>query len=95
MLPLPPERREQQPFVYDPDSGRIIAPWPKGSLSLSPADERRLDAVLDRIAQVDADMPVWIWPDDRPPVEVEAPSLHHWLAHWSWDRACYAAAPAV
>ena len=63
--------------------------------ALSPADERRLDAVLDRIAQVDADMPVWIWPDDRPPVEVEAPSLHHWLAHWSWDRACYAAAPAV
>jgi hypothetical protein len=38
--------------------------------------------------------PVWIWPDDRPAVEVEAASLHHWLAHWSRDRACYAAAPA-
>jgi hypothetical protein len=81
LLPLPPERREQQPFVYDPVNGRIVAPWPRGPLSL--ADARRLDAALDRIALVDADIPVWLWPDDRPPIPVEAGSLHQWLAHWA------------
>jgi hypothetical protein len=29
LLPLPPERRQQQPFVLDARRRRIIAPWPR------------------------------------------------------------------
>jgi hypothetical protein len=30
LVPLPAERAEAQPFVFDPQSDRVIAPWPRG-----------------------------------------------------------------
>ena len=27
---LPPERLAEQPFVWNPHSGRLVAPWPRG-----------------------------------------------------------------
>src|SRR4029077_12768915 len=51
-LPLPPDRQAELPFVYDPSHRAVIAPWPRGPV-LSMADERRLYAVLDRIAALD------------------------------------------
>ena len=87
-IPLPIERQAEQPFAYDPASGRIVAPWPKGRLSA--ADERRLDAVIERIAEIEADTMIWIWPDGRAPVPVAARDPR-WLLHWARDRASYSA----
>jgi hypothetical protein len=87
--PMPEERRIEQPFVYDPDSGRLIAPWPRGKLRN--ADAQRLDAVIERIATIEAGTLIWIRPDDREPVPIAAASPYHWLAHWSRDRASYSA----
>ena len=68
LLPLPPGRHEQLPFVIDAVSGRIIAPWPpkRGSL----ADERRLDATLAKLESGPLPASVcWCWPH-RPPEPV-------------------------
>jgi len=86
--PLPQEQRAQQPFVFDPNSGHIVAPWPKGRLSAE--DELRLDAVIERIARIAVDVVVWIWPDDRDPVPVAAAAPYHWLIAWERDHAIYA-----
>lgn len=87
--PLPPEQRAQQPFVYDPRSGSVIAPWPKRR-ALPAEDQARLDRVAERIASLDPMLhaTVWLWPDDREPVPVENDSPS-WLGHWGRDRACY------
>jgi hypothetical protein len=53
-------------------------------------DERRLDAVIERIASIKADTLVWIWPADRPAIPVAAHDPR-WLLQWARDRACYAA----
>jgi hypothetical protein len=91
LLRVPPERRDQQAFVYDPQTGYVVAPWPRGRST--PDDERRLAAVFERIEQIADDYasPVWIWPDGREPVPVAAVDLRGWLMHWSRDRACYLA----
>jgi hypothetical protein len=91
MLPLPPERRDALPFVFDPITRHIVAPWARGPTSL--ADERRLYAALDRIAALDRPprRVVWIWADpDREPVPIEGVSQSSpWLAHWARARATY------
>jgi hypothetical protein len=87
-IPLPPERRAEQPFVFDPRDGHVIAPWPKGKLSAE--DEQRLGAVIERIARIEATVVVWLWPDEREPVPVATEAPLHWLMHWARDRAIYA-----
>jgi hypothetical protein len=54
MLPLPRERRDEQPFVWD-RSSKLVCPWPRNRGSLS--DERRLDVVCERVAAL-ADEPL-------------------------------------
>jgi hypothetical protein len=73
-LPVPPEQRAEQPFVYDPVRRAVIAPWPRGPV-LSMADERRLFAVFDRLAALDPPprQIVWVWPH-RDPVPIEEAS---------------------
>jgi hypothetical protein len=63
-LPLPPEQREQQPFVLDAATMQVIAPWPVQRPQ--PGDEARLDAMLARLDFSDLPAPVCrTWPIAR------------------------------
>lgn len=87
--PLPPERRAEQPFIFEPKSRSIIAPWARTEQALPSDDQARLEQVAKRIASLDP-LPrgaVWMWPD-RGPVAIEIGS-RTWLVNWSRDRACY------
>ena len=39
--------------------------------------------------------PLWIWPERREPVPIEAPDVGRWLARWSEVRAVYVAGRAT
>jgi hypothetical protein len=91
-IPLPRERVADVAFVFDPDGrggGQVIAPWPRHVLW--PDEEARLCAVLDQIGEYGAALrkPVWVWPDGRSPVPVQAPEPRSWVSRWAADRATY------
>jgi hypothetical protein len=89
-LPLPRERTAGQPMAYDPASGMLVAPWPRGTLE--PEDEAALVAVLDQIGAVGAALraPVWVWPDGRAPVAIQPEgATRNWFARWGESRAVY------
>jgi hypothetical protein len=87
---LPMQQRLAPPFAYDPQSGRVIAPWQRGELP--PDDEPRLCAVLDQIAAFNGALrvPCWIWAEgDRAPVPIATDNLHTWLHRHAADHAVY------
>jgi hypothetical protein len=89
-LPLPPARWREQPFAYSPETGELVAPWPRGSIE--PEDEALLIAVLDQTAQLHGALrvPVWLWPDDtRAPVPISADRPGSWFARYGESRAVY------
>ena len=62
LLPLPPGRQAQLPFVLDALTGRIIGPWAPMRASL--ADEERLDRTMARIEAERLPASVcWCWPN--------------------------------
>jgi hypothetical protein len=83
--PLPEEQRQRQPFLWD--GCTLIAPWPPSKRALPFADQQRFEAVTARLGTLPPSAVVWLWPDDREPVEVNATT--EWLMHWARDRACY------
>jgi hypothetical protein len=87
LLPLPLERRVEQPFVLDARTGQIVAPWPRKRAQ--PGDEARMDAMLEQLPEVLPGPVCWCWSDGRPPVPVEAVDVAHWLRAWSRDRAVH------
>jgi hypothetical protein len=87
-IPLAPERVRQLPMAYDPASGRVIAPWPRGTITEE--DEEALMAVLDQIAAFNFREPVWLFPTgDRAPVPIEADNPRVWFHNWGESRAVY------
>lgn len=87
-IPLAPERVWQLPMAYDPASGQVIAPWPRGTITEE--DEQALMAVLDQIAAFNFLVPVWLWPTgDRAPVPIEADNPRTWFHNWGKSRAVY------
>jgi hypothetical protein len=85
---LPAERVQQQPMAYDPASGQIVAPWPRGTITEE--DGQALIAVLDQIATFNLRVPVWLWPTgDRAPVPIDADNPRTWFARWGENRAVY------
>jgi hypothetical protein len=86
--PLPAKEVRDQPMAYDPSSGQLVAPWPRGTITED--DERALVAVLDQIAAFNLRVPVWLWPTgDRAPVPIEADNPEVWFARWGESRAVY------
>jgi len=84
LLPLPPERRAQQPFVLDARTGQIIAPWPRKRPQ--PGDEARMDAMVEQLPRMLPGPVCWCWPD-REPEPVVAEDMRLWLRRWSSDKA--------
>jgi hypothetical protein len=86
--PLPTERVRESPMAYDPGSGQIVAPWPRGTITEE--DEQALIAVLDQIAACDLRVPVWLrTTGDRAPVPIDADNPRTWFARWGENRAVY------
>jgi hypothetical protein len=86
--PMPEARIREQPMAYDPASGQLVAPWPRGTITEN--DEQALVAVLDQIAAFPLRVPVWLWPTgDRAPVPIEADNPRLWFSRWSENRAVY------
>jgi hypothetical protein len=71
-LPLPPERRAEQPFAINARARRVIAPWREPQ----PGDEARLDAMLAGLDLAALPATVcWTWADRPPePVQGAAPN---------------------
>ena len=91
--PLPAERIEQLPLVFD-GVDRVIAPWPTHA-AMTPEDRRRLVCVLDYFRAARPNCACCIWRERREPVPIEAPDIGRWLARWSDGRAVYVAGRAA
>lgn len=84
---LPVERLLEQPMIWWPQTGRLIAPWPKGPLTWEM--ENRLMAAIAQFDTLTTNEPMWIWPDRAPvPVKTEG-DIANWLVRWGEGRASY------
>jgi hypothetical protein len=52
----------EQPVVWNPDTNRLVAPWPRGT-PLTFEEETRLLATLARVETLKPAGPVWLWAD--------------------------------
>jgi hypothetical protein len=87
--PLPPERLAEQPFVWDPFTSRLVAPWPRGT-PLTVEEQHQLLALMARIDALRLEGVVWVWPDPaRKPVPVSADNAVQWADRWGAERASY------
>jgi hypothetical protein len=86
--PLPRERTAEMGFVWSPDDGRLICPWPRGGLDWR--DEPRLLTVLSLVDALKPTAACWLWPDPtRRPQPVEAPDVRRFISLWGETRASY------
>jgi hypothetical protein len=84
--PLPRERVAETGFIWWPEVGRVICPWPRHALW--PDESAKLVKVIEQVDVFGSALrvPCWLFPDGRPPVPVNAADPN-FLRRWSEGRA--------